>query len=347
MMISNHNLDKVGIAHPKITNHLIGQHLDWSWRGNPAVPLGQEQAIKLLQRAIALQRIAPAYLFVGATGIGKSLAAKSFTELILCAELPENKHSSVQKRLQSRNHPDLLWVVPTYLHQGQLVTEAKALEIGLKRKAPPQIRIEQIREIAQFVCRPPLEASRLVVIIEEAQTMAESAANALLKTLEEPGKATIIMIAPDTNALLTTLVSRCQQIKFNSLSQTDLAQVLEKNGYGEILEHPHIIAIAQGSPGKAISAFNHLQTIPAHLHQQLLQIPQNSLAALRLAKAITQELDTQTQLWLIDYLQYYYWQLTRKVEVLENLAKTRQYLLGYVQPRLVWECTLLQLMSNK
>lgn len=309
--------------------------------------IGQEQALKLLQRAVILKRIAPAYLFVGAAGIGKSLAAKNFTQLILSTELSENKHFSLQKRLETRNHPDLLWVLPTYLHQGELISESKAAEIGVKRKSPPQIRIEQIRQIAQFVTRPPLESSCLVVIIEDAQTMAESAANALLKTLEEPGRATIILIASDTNSLLSTLVSRCQQIKFNSLSQTDLARVLHKNGYAEILEHPKIIAIAQGSPGKAITAFNYLKTIPESIHQQLLQLPPNSLAALQLAKTITQELDTQTQLWLVDYLQYHYWQLARKTQILEQWSKTRQYLLSYVQPRLVWECTLLSLINNQ
>ena len=309
--------------------------------------IGQEQAVKLLQRALALKRIAPAYLFVGTAGIGRSLAAKSFTELLLCAELPENKYSSVKKRLQTRNHPDLLWVVPTYLHQGELITEAKAAEIGLKRKAPPQIRIEQIREIAQFVSRPPLESSRLVVVLEDAQTISEAGANALLKTLEEPGKATLILIAPDTDSLLSTLVSRCQRIQFNRLSQTDLAKVLHKNGHAEILEHPNIIAIAQGSPGQAIAAYQQLQAIPEHLHQQLLQVPKNPLAALQLAKKIDQELDTQTQLWLVDYLQYHYWQLERKPKIMEQWSKARQYLLSYVQPRFVWECTLLSLISHK
>ena len=56
--------------------------------------------------------------------------------------------------------------------------------------------------------------------------MAESPANALLKTLEEPGKATLILIAPDPNSLLTTLVSRCQKIQFYPLSQADLSTIL-------------------------------------------------------------------------------------------------------------------------
>lgn len=307
--------------------------------------IGQEQAVKLLQRSVKLKKIAPAYLFVGTAGIGKTLAVKTFTQLIFCQNVTEDKYFSIIKRLKTRNHPDILWVTPTYLHQGELITQAKAAEIGLKRKASPQIRIEQVRQIAQFVSRPPLEAPRQVIIIEDAHTMAESAANALLKTLEEPGKATIILIASASDSLLPTLVSRCQQIKFNSLSPADLAQVLHNNGYGEILEHPSIIAIAQGSPGKAIMAFDRLKKIPESLQQQLLQFPQNSLAALQLAKTITQELDTQTQLWLIDYLQYHYWELTRNTSILEQLLKTRQYLLSYVQPRLVWECTLLSFIS--
>ncbi len=73
-------------------------------------------------------------------------------------------------------------------------------------------QIEQIREITNFLSRPPLESSRSVVVIEQADTMTESAANALLKTLEEPGKATLILIAPSPSSLLPTLVSRCQHI---------------------------------------------------------------------------------------------------------------------------------------
>lgn len=89
----------------------------------------------------------------------------------------------------------MLWIAPTYSHQGKLLSAAEATAAGVKRKAPPQIRIEQIREISQFLSRPPLLGDRAVIVIEQAQTMVEGAANALLKTLEEPGKATIIPIA--------------------------------------------------------------------------------------------------------------------------------------------------------
>jgi DNA polymerase-3 subunit delta' len=124
-----------------------------------------------------------------------------------------------------------------------------------------------------------------------------------------------------------------------------LQKVLETKGYQAILSYPEILAIAQGSPGEAIASFNQLQVIPPHLLKQLQNIPQNSLAALQLAKEIERELDTQTQLWLIDYLQYYYWQKIREPTMMMQWEKARKYLLRYVQPRLVWECTLLMLFS--
>lgn len=298
--------------------------------------IGQRQGVELLLQAVAHNRIAPAYLFVGSSGVGRSLAAKCFAQLLLVS-----KSEIPQKRVLASNHPDLLWVEPIYQHQGQYLTATEATAAGIKRKAPPQIRIEQIREIKQFLGRPPLEASRLVIVIEEAQTMTEAAANALLKTLEEPGQATLILIAPTIEALLPTLVSRTQRIPFYPLSPEEMAQVLSNLGHEDILSCPEILAIAQGSPGEAIAAFAQLQSIPDELRQQLSEPPDSPWGALELAKAIDRELDTQTQLWLIDYLQYLYWQNYRHKELLDVFEKARQYLLNYAQPRLVWECTLL------
>jgi DNA polymerase-3 subunit delta' len=307
--------------------------------------IGQSQAIELLQRAIRLNRIAPAYLFVGADGIGKSIAAVNFAQLLLTYNVPEHKHDSIKKRVQNRNHPDLLWVEPTYLDKGELISTQEAVARGLKRKMPPQIRIEQIRTITQFLTRPPLEAKRLLVIIEDAQTMTEASANALLKTLEEPGQATIVMMAVAADLLLPTLVSRCQRIFFSRLSVSNLENILQNRGYQEIKEHSELIALAQGSPGAAIAAWHQWQAISPELRQQLRQIPTHPLDALKLARTIDRELDTQAQIWLVDYLQYYYWHHLFQPELVQQWEKARQYLLSYVQPRLVWECILLQLAS--
>lgn len=173
--------------------------------------------------------------------------------------------------------------------------------------------------------------------------MTEGAANALLKTLEEPGKATLILIAPSSDSLLPTLVSRCQRIPFHRLSGEAVEQVLRTNGYEYILDYPELMGIAQGSPGEAIAAFEYLQMIPEALRQSFTQLPHSLSQRLELAQTIAQTLDTETQLWFLDYLQYSYWQQRRDQTLLAILEKARQYLLSYVQSRLVWECTLLTL----
>ncbi len=304
--------------------------------------VGQPQAITLLRQAIAADRIAPAYLFAGTTGVGRSLAARGFSTELMTQGVPLENQRLIRYKLHKNNHPDLLWVEPTYQHQGKLYTPSQAAEAGLKRKAPPQIRIDQIRQISGFLARPALEAPRCMVVIEEAQTMAESPANALLKTLEEPGNATLVLLAPSADSILPTLVSRCQKIPFYRLSQEDVAQILIDKGFQHILEDETILAIAQGSPGEAIAIYELLSNVPQELLGKLKQIPRQPLQAMILAKELTAALDTEVQMRLIDYLQYHYWQTTGKRDAIERLEQTRKYLRGYVQPRLVWETFFLE-----
>ncbi|NJR41043.1 MAG: DNA polymerase III subunit delta' [Leptolyngbyaceae cyanobacterium CSU_1_4] len=309
--------------------------------------IGQSQAVELLSRAIAQNRVAPAYLFAGAPGVGRSLAARHFAGLLLAPLDQTNQPSkNSSARVQQSNHPDLLWVEPTYLHQGKRLSATEAAEQGVKRKSPPEIRLEQVREVARFLGRPPLEAPRSVVVLEDAETMAEAAANGLLKTLEEPGRATLILIAPSPESLLPTLVSRCQRIPFRRLNQAAIAQVLIQTGNGEILQHPEVIALAQGSPGEAIAQWQQIQAIPPELLTAVTQPPQSLRTALDLARQIAQSLDTESQLWLLDYLQYHYWETQRQVAYLHHLEKARRYLLQYVQPRLVWEVTFLGMKGD-
>jgi len=320
--------------------------------------VGQHQAVELLTQAVKQERIAPAYLFVGPSGVGRSLAARCFVEQMFCASVPTHKQQQVHNRLQLGNHPDVLWVEPTYVHQGQRLSAAEAATTGLKRKAPPVIRTEQIREITQFLSRPPLEAPRSAVVLEQAETMAEAAANALLKTLEEPGQATLILIAPAVESLLPTLVSRCQRIPFYRLDLAGMTQVLRHTGNEEILNQPQVLAIAQGSPGEAIAAWKQLEAIPPDLLLSVRQVPKSLRDALELARQIDKTLDTEAQLWLVDYLQHCYWQqfLAGEIQLrreslpetspLQQLEQARKSLLCYAQPRLVWECTLLAMCQT-
>jgi DNA polymerase III subunit delta' len=311
-----------------------------------SILVGQTQATELLTRSILKQRLAPAYLFHGADGIGKSLAARCFIELIFTDGVGEAESALIHQKLHQGNHPDVLWIAPTYSHQGKLLSAAEATAAGVKRKTPPQLRIEQIREISRFLARPPLIGSRSVIAIEQAQTMAEGAANALLKTLEEPGRATIIAIASSIESLLPTIVSRCQQIPFQRLDRSLMVEVLTKLGKTEILTRPEILGLAQGSPGAAIAIWEQFQTLPVDLLDRLNKLPLTRHQGLELAQQIDRDLDSPEQLWLVDYLQYIYWQKYRAPQSIELLEQTRSQLLAYVQPRLVWECTLLKIGSG-
>ncbi len=300
--------------------------------------VGQQQAVELLTQAVKQNRVAPAYLFVGSEGVGRSLAARCFAQLLFSRSVETN-------RLRQENHPDLFWVQPTYQYQGQRLTAQEAAEKKLKRKAPPVIRLEQIREITEFLSRPPMLAPRNVVVLEQAETMAEAAANALLKTLEEPGQATLILIVPSTESVLPTLVSRCQRIPFYRLDAVSLAQVLTQTGHEEILQHEAVLSIAAGSPGEAIASFEQLQVIPTELLEAVTTAPKTYHDALELAKQIDKTLDTEAQLWLIDYLQQSYWRRSHQPSIINSLEQARKYLLCYAQPRLVWECTLMAMKN--
>ncbi|MEI6427816.1 MAG: DNA polymerase III subunit delta' [Pseudanabaena sp. ELA607] len=308
--------------------------------------MGQFQAISLLTSAIRKERIAPAYLFAGASGVGRGMTALAFARCLL----GDRKSGH---RISAGNHPDVLWVEPTYLDKGKMLTVKEAEAAGLKRKTVPQIRLEQIREIAEFVSRPPLESSRSLVILDEAQTMTEAPANALLKTLEEPRHATIILIAPDVGAVLPTLVSRCQKIPFYRLDQNQIMTILQGLGYENL--PPEILTLGQGSVGNAIIAYEQFQAIAPDLLQAVQQIPSTPRQALTLAKTITQDLEVETQLWLLNYLQAYFWQnftqqghrqqghnmeIRPLLEILEN---AHRLISRHVQPKLVWEVSLLRL----
>lgn len=291
--------------------------------------IGQPQAVRLLSQAIAQDRIAPAYLFAGADGVGKKAAAKGFIELI-CG-----------KPVKEGNIADLLWIEPTYLDRGQRLSVAEAKERGVKKKTLPEVRLDQIREISVFLSRPPLIAPRSLVVIERAETMGEAAANALLKTLEEPGKATIILLAPSPGALLPTLVSRCQTIPFARLDARGMQQVFSRCDRQDILTNPEVLALAQGSPGAAIYHAEQLSQIPSDLLNLVRKLPQSDRESLELARQIDKNLEVESQIWLLDYLEHYYWNQWQQQELLKPLETARRYLLAYVQPRLVWECTFL------
>ena len=313
---------------------------------------GQSQAVALLTAALEQQRLAPAYLFCGPDGVGRRLAALRFLEGVIAGL---DGSPAVRRRLKDGNHPDLLWVEPTYSDKGSLVPASQAAEAGVSRKAPPQLRLEQVRGVSQFLARRPVEAPRCLVVIEAVEAMAEGAANALLKTLEEPGGGLLVLLSAAPDRLLSTIRSRCQAIPFARLEPELLQRVLEQSGAcaaGEWPDPPELLALAAGSPGALLEHRQQWQALPEGLAQRCSALVVGSgsgspLEALALARDLCEALDVEQQLWLLDWWQLQLWQQRQDPGPLKRLEQLRQQLRSYVQPRLAWEVALLELSGVK
>jgi DNA polymerase-3 subunit delta' len=335
--------------------------------------VGQAPATALLAAALDQQRLAPAYLFCGADGVGRSLAARRFLEGVIAG--PKGA-PSVRRRLEEGNHPDLLWLEPTYQHQGQLIPVSEALATGISRKAPPQLRLEQVRSVSQFLGRRPLESPRCLVVIEMVEAMAEGAANALLKTLEEPGGGLLILLTAAPERLLSTIRSRCQQIPFRRLSPAEIGEVLLRQAPVPSAEPPaqgdslggseslpkadplELLELAAGSPGALLHCREQWAALPEGLAERLWSLGSPSqgqssrsgagkgsspIEALALARDLCEALDGEQQLWLLNWWQWRLWRQRPEPGVQRRLESLRSHLRSYVQPRLAWEVALLEL----
>ncbi len=311
--------------------------------------LGQPQAVRLLQAALEHQRLAPAYLFAGSEGVGRRLAALRFLEGVLAGT---TGNPQVRRRLAEGNHPDLLWVEPTYSDKGQLIPASKAEEAGVSRRTPPQLRLEQIREVSRFLARRPVEAPGCLVVLEGVEAMAEGAANALLKTLEEPGDGLLVLISTAPEQLLGTIRSRCQQIPFARLAPELVEQVLaglpveEAPAQSERPDPPELAELAAGSPGALLRHRHHWRQLPEGIAERLQGLSPDPLQALELARDLTEALDGEQQLWLIDWWQIALWRRQADPVPLKRLERLRMQLRSFVQPRLAWEVALLELASR-
>jgi len=201
--------------------------------------LGQEKPIRLLTTLLQNGTIPHALLFIGIEGVGKQTAAMAMAMACNCMAV-KPKHNPCGsckscRKIESGNHPDIILLKPS----------------------GPFIRIGQIRDLCGTLAMKPYEARLRVVIISDAQAMNPSAGNALLKVLEEPPDRTLLILtALQTSDLLPTIVSRCQHIRFNPVSQKNLESLLIQR-HGANPDEAKIIAImANGSVSKAVSMIN-------------------------------------------------------------------------------------------
>ncbi len=178
--------------------------------------IGHSVPITWLRHAIQSQHLAHAYLFVGDEAIGKRMTAMQFIQAMNCENTMLNSRPDACgqcrtcQQITTSIHPDILFIQPD---EGQT--------------QHPQIKIERVREIEHHVIYKPLIGLRKICLIDQADRLTIGAANALLKTLEEPpDHCLFILISSRPIALLPTLKSRCLLVRFSSPSQEDVTQHL-------------------------------------------------------------------------------------------------------------------------
>jgi len=196
--------------------------------------LGQENAISVLRSALRHHRIPHAYLFSGHEGVGKKFSAVTLAKALNCRELEDDScdHCVSCHKIDEGNHPDVRIIEP----DGQF------------------LKIDQIRTLQKDVGYKPYEGKRKVYIIDHAETLRPEAANALLKTLEEPSSdSLIILVTANVYASLPTVISRCQLVRFISLGVRNLATLLVQEKYMPSEQARLIASLSEGCPGRAFS----------------------------------------------------------------------------------------------
>lgn len=215
--------------------------------------IGNESAHEALAAAMASGALHHAWLLAGPEGVGKGRFARLAARRVLAEaaeadglppgfDLPE--HSRTAQLFAAHSHPD-------YRELMRLPKDADKPEQGLARSIP----VAQVRQlIASFTTKPSLSRRRVVVIDTIDDFERPGAANALLKVLEEPPEGTVfLLVSHSPGRLLPTIRSRCQLLRFDPLTDAQVASVLRAElPDATASEIEALVRAGEGSPGRAL-----------------------------------------------------------------------------------------------
>lgn len=199
--------------------------------------IGHERVQDVLGRMIDRDRLPHAFLFVGPHHLGKTLVARQLIRsLTLSPSLQRGEHEGGVNR--SELNMDVI--------------ELTCLTDEKTGKKKTQISVEQVREVCERLAMSAMNGGWKIAFIKNADALSNAAANALLKTLEEPkGKTLFILRAPSVESVLPTVASRCQVMRFHPVTRTTLATALVKKGHAKP-DAELAAAISLGRPGRAL-----------------------------------------------------------------------------------------------